>query len=170
MSNPENIPKPKDSGSDGSQVEDNESTELVESNQLSELSLAHTIKGIAASNTRALGTEVTSALIAGATTQMASELQYSKSENQKLQNKIDVLNEHLSDEKVENAVLKERITSSHQHRHLRNLGIAVGTTMLTVSIPLFDSQQYQTYGYVSLAIGALLVAMGWFSPVRGGGK
>jgi len=170
MVSPEEIPKPFNSGSDGTQIERTHSIDLVEANQLNELPLARTIRGIAASNTRAFGSEVASALIAGATSQLASELQYSKNELVQLRKQLDQLNEGFTQSKIQNAVLSERITSNQQSRHLRNLGIAIGTTLLTASISLFDSEKYQYYGFFSLIVGALLVIFGWYSPMRGGDK
>jgi len=170
MTYPEEIPKPIDSGSDGSQSSGGPSPALVESNQLRELPIAHAIQGIAASNSRAFGGEVASALIAGATSQLASELQCSKNEILKLQGKNERLTQNISEISVENAVLNERLTASHSTRHLRNFGIAAGTTLVTVSFALFDTEQFKSYGYAAVAIGALLVLAGWFIPVRGGGK
>ncbi len=168
MNRTDEIPKPSDSGADGSQILSASLPNLVEATPLNDL--AHTIKGISASNSRAFGNEVTSALITGATTQLASELQYSKAEISKLQKKIDDQNETLKFSLIENAVLKERISASHQTRHLRNIGIAIGTTLLTTSIPLFDSTKYNSYGFVSLIIGTILLIAGWYSPAKGGDK
>lgn len=168
MNRTDEIPKPSDSGADGTQLESKYLPDLVEANELN--NLAHTIKGIAASNARAFGSEVTSALIAGATSQLASELHYSRTEASKLHKKIDDLNETLKLSMIENAVLNERISASHQTRYLRNIAITVGTTLMTTSIPLFDSTKYHFYGFVSLIIGAILVIIGWYSPAKGGGK
>lgn len=172
MSDTEYIPKTKDSGSDGSQVENNELSELVESNQLGELSpLSSTIQGIATSNNRAFGSEAASAMVAGVTNYLDSQLKLSKEENSKLQENLNALNELYTKAQVDNAVLKQCIKSNYQHRHLRNIAIAIGTMMLTaVSIPLFSSPQYHDYGYVSLIIGGLLVGIAWFMPVQGGDK
>jgi hypothetical protein len=167
MKDLEEVPKPIDSGSDGSQSAGSKSPELVAADPLRELPIAHTIQGIAASNSRAFGGEVASALIAGVTSQLASELQYSKNEVVKLQDKNDQLTKQISERNVENAVLNERLTASNATRHLRNFGIAAGTTLVTVSFALFDTVQFQSYGYVAVAIGVLLVMVGWFTPVRG---
>lgn len=170
MKNFDEIPLPEDSGSDGSQSTGGQSIDLVVADQLKDLPIAHTIQGIAASNSRAFGGEVASALIAGATSQLAFELRDSKNEVVKLQNKNERLMQDLSEKNVENAVLNERLTASNAMRHLRNFGIAAGTTLFTVSFSLFDTEQFQSYGYAAVTIGTLLVLAGWFTPVRGGVK
>nr|BAJ06921.1 hypothetical protein [uncultured bacterium] len=168
MKDQEEIPKPEQSGSSGDQAIGGNDQELVVSDQLSELPIAHTIQGIAASNSRAFGSEVASALVAGATSQLASELQYSKNEVSKLYEKNEHLNQQLSEKSVENAILRERLSSHVSMRHLRNFGIAAGTTLLTASFALLDSEQLTPYGYGAALIGALLVLAGWFLPAKGG--
>ncbi len=170
MTNTDEIPKPSDSGSDGSQSIAESSPELVPSDQLQKLPIAHTVQGIASSKSRAFGGEVTSALIVGITSQLSTELQYSKGETLKLQGKNEQLTQLLSDERVTNAVLSERLKAFQTTRHLRNLGIAVGTVLATTSIVLFDTVQFQSYGYAALGIGIVLLLAGWFVPVRGGEK
>ncbi len=170
MTNIDEIPKPSDSGSDGSQSIPESSSDLVPSSQLQELSIAHTVQGIASSKSRAFGSEVTSALIAGITSQLSTELQYSKCEAVKLQGKNEQLTQQLSDELVTNAVLNERLKAFHSTKHIRNLGIAVGTALVTTSIILFDTTQFQSYGYAALGIGIVLLLAGWFVPVRGDEK
>lgn len=170
MTNTDEIPKPFESGSDGSQSTGDSATELMPSDQLQELPIAHTVQGIASSKSRAFGGEVTSALIAGITSQLSTELQYSKGEILKLQSKNEQLSQQLSDERVTNAVLGERLKAFQANRHLRNIGISVGTALVATSIVLFDTEQFQSYGYVALGVGILLMLAGWFVPVRGGDK
>ena len=170
MKDSDEIPKPTDSGSDGSQSIAAPATELVPSYQLTELSIAHTVQGIAASKSRAFGSEVTSALIAGITSQLSTELQYSKNEVVRLQGKNEQLSQQLSDERVTNAVQGERLKAFRTMRHLRNFGIAVGTTLVTTSLVLLDTELFRSYGYAALGIGVLLVLAGWFMPLRGGDK
>lgn len=131
--------------------------------------MAQAIEGLAASNVRAFGTEVTSALIAGATSQLASELQYAKQEISDLRKENNNLKDGFSESKIECAVLKERIHTYRASRHLRNFGIAVGTVLIGVSFKLFQNAE-TSYGYISLAVGALLLVLGWFSVPRGSKK
>lgn len=169
MSDTKQTPKPTDSGSDGSQVENDEIIEFDESNYLPVLPLAGAMNGIAASNSKAFGSsEVASAMVLGITNQLNSDLNICRLENRTLQAKLETERDIHSKAKANNAVLKERILSFHQHRHLRNIAIAIGTTMLIGSIKLFSTQEYHDYGYVSLIFGALLVVIAWFLPVRGG--
>lgn len=169
MSNKIKTPETTDSGSDGKQEGADSSAELVEATQLQELPMVRTIKGLAASNNRAFGGEITSALIAGATTQLASELQYSKNENTKLKNKFDQTTELLTEFRVENAILKEKIQSFQLGRHLSNVGIVVGTGLFGIGLELVNNN-YGSYGYVGVGTGILLILLGWFSTPKGVGK
>ncbi len=163
------IPKPRDSGSDGSQISREQQEHLVEANQLAELPIASTIRGIAASNTKAFGSEVASALVAGTFSHLASELQSSKSEISSLRKKIESLAEELSIQKISNATLIERVNAGNQSRTMKNTGITVGTFLVTTSIAFFDSQAIgQGYGYAFLTVGAILVLAGWYAPRNGG--
>lgn len=169
MSNKIKTPETTDSGSDGKQEGADSSAELVEATQLQELPMVRTIKGLAASNNRAFGGEITSALIAGATTQLASELQYSKNENTKLKNKFDQTTELLTEFRIENAILKEKIQSFQLGRHLSNVGIVVGTRLFGIGLELVNNN-YGSYGYVGVGTGILLILLGWFSTPKGVGK
>tara|TARA_B110000503_G_scaffold31602_1_gene51101 strand:- start:1982 stop:2491 length:510 start_codon:yes stop_codon:yes gene_type:complete len=169
MSNKIKTPETTDSGSDGKQEGADSSAELVEATQLQELPMVRTIKGLAASNNRAFGGEITSALIAGATTQLASELQYSKNENTKLKNKFDQTTELLTEFRIENAILKEKIQSFQLGRHLSNVGIFVGTGLFGIGLELVNNN-YGSYGYVGVGTGILLILLGWFSTPKGVGK
>lgn len=170
MTNSDNIPRPTDSGSDGSQKPSVAAPELMPPDRLGEPPIAHIVQGIASTKSKAFGGEVTSALIAGITSQLSTELQHSKGEILKLQAKNDQLTQKISDHRVDNAVLGERLEAFQTTRHLRNFGIAVGTALATTSIVLFDTAQFKPYGYAALCIGALLMLAGWFAPVRGGKK
>ena len=169
MVNMETIPRPSDSGSDGSQIRNEHPVDLIEANQLAELPIATTIQGIAASNTKAFGGEVASALVAGSFAQLASELQSSKTETAQLRKRIESLGEDLSNQKISNAILNERIRSSNQSRTLKNTGITLGTFLVTTSIAFFNSPTIgQGYGYAFLIVGAILVVAGWYAPKNGG--
>ena len=166
MNNKIEIPEPADSGSDGKQEKGDFSAELVEANQLQELPMAKTIQGLAASNNRAFGGEITSALIAGATTQLASELQHSKEEHAKLKEKHEKASEKLTQSRIENAVLKEKIQSFQLSRHLSNVGIAIGTGLFGIGLE-FIQNNHDGYGYVSIGTGILLILLGWFASPKG---
>lgn len=171
MNRTNEIPKPSDSGADGTQVESKQLQNLVEAIPLNQLSLADTLKGITSSNARAFGGETLSSIITGITSHLNYELHFSKNEVINLNKKIEDLQTTLERTKIDNAVLNERITTSQQSRHLRNLAITIGTTLMTTSIPLFDSTKYTYYGFVSLIIGAVLIITGWSSsPLKGEGK
>ena len=71
MSENQIIPVPDKSGGDGKQVARESTADFQEANPLEGLPMAKAIDGLASSHSRSLGGEVTSALIAGATTQLA---------------------------------------------------------------------------------------------------
>ena len=169
MNNHEEIPAPEESGSDGSQVESDSTTQLVKAKPLEGVVLANTINGLTAANTRVFGSEATSALVAGATAHLASELQYAKREIETLRLQNEATVKELSESNIKKAVLEERISSYRSNRHLGNLGLVVGATLLNVSFQLFKNEQ-SGYGSLALLIGVILLLFGWVSAPKGGDK
>lgn len=162
------IPEPADSGSDGSQIKADTTNGLVPSRPVAP-PMARAIVGLAASNSRAFGGEIASVLIAGATSQMSTELDESKKELAVLRKKIERIVGELSDERVAKAVLVERIEAYRSTRHLKNIGIAVGTLLLGTGIQLIRNEA-GLYGLACVVIGALLLLLGWHSAPKGGEK
>jgi hypothetical protein len=131
--------------------------------------IAHVITGLAASNSRALGGEVASALIAGVTSQMVNELNQTKYELTQLRGKNESLVNTLSNERIQKAVLAERIDAFRSTRHLKNIGIAVGTLLIGTGVQLVRSDA-TTYGITSIIVGAIMLIAGWLSVPKEGGK
>lgn len=100
---------------------------------------------------------VASTLIAGATSQISVELSQTKLELAQLRNKHEVLANTLSDVRIQKAVLAERIDAFRLTRHLKNIGIAVGTLLVGVGVQLVRSDATMVYGVASILVGALLV-------------
>lgn len=163
------VPEPNDSGSDGSQAQADATRELVLSQPLPN-QIVQAITGLAASNARAFGGEVASALIAGATSQMAVELNQTKLELASLREKHESLTNTLSDERVQKAVLAERIDSFRATRHLKNIGIAVGTLLIGTGLQLVRNDAPAAYSVACFIVGALLLIVGWISAPKEGGK
>lgn len=162
------VPEPEESGSDGQQVraEDKEDLSLP---QPVGRPMTDAITGLASSNSRAFGGEVASTLIAGATSQMSVELDQTRKELTEQRKQNDQLNRELSDEKIRSAVLAERISSFRSTRHLKNLGIAVGTLIFGTGVQLVRGGS-QEFGIAGIAVGVLLLFFSWLSAPKGGDK
>ena len=161
-------PRPPDTGSDGSQTSPGSDFSLIESQPLTS-HLARTIAGLAESNNRAFGGAITSALVAGATSHMARELAQAQTELACLRKKNEALTDTLSEFKSKNAVLIERIDSYRTNRHLKNLGIFAGTSILGIGIKLVIGKQ-NGYGLPLMVVGTLLLVLSWLSAPKGGDK
>ncbi len=160
------IPKPEDSGSDGLQTKADAAGALIEPQPVGR-PMAKAITGLAASNSRAFGGEVASALIAGATSQMAVELDQTRHELSEQRQKNDRLTSDLTDEKIMSAVLAERIDSFRSSRHLKNIGISVGSLILGLGVQAIRSETF-AYGIAGVAIGIVLLAFSWAAVPKGG--
>lgn len=163
------IPKPEDSGSDGTQIKaEGETQELVPAQPLAP-SVAQAITGLASSHSRAFGGEVASTLIAGATSQMATELHETKQELASVREKTEALNSQLTDERVRSAVLTERLDSFRSTRHLKNIGVAVGTLLFGFGIQFARSGNVGV-GVTSTVIGGVVILISWLSVPKEGDK
>ena len=161
-------PEPPDSGTDGLQV--GVPSEFVISQTMPvHNQLAHVIHGLASSNTRAFGGEVSAALIAGATNQIAAELTQTKMDLAQLRTKYESLSSTLSDERIEKAILGERIEAFRSIRHQKNIGISIGTILVGIGIQMIRSEATWP-GIGAIFIGALLLIVGWITVPKEGGK
>lgn len=167
MNNTE-LPEPEDSGSDGRQIKADTKNELIPARPLV-LSVASVVAGLAVSNSRAFGGEVAATLIAGATSQMAVELEQAKHDLATLRLKNDTLVDVLTEERIQKAIMIERIDSFRSTRHLKNIGIAIGTLLLSAGFQLIKNGA-DSYGLCSIAFGFLLLLAGWLSAPKGGDK
>jgi hypothetical protein len=165
MDNTDQIPELKDSGSDGSQVEAVSDFDFVEPKPM----LGQTIAGLSSTNTRAFGGEVASAVLQVSIRQLELNLSESRYQNEKLHNENKELQTRVTDLRVNSSRLEERISAFRSIRHLRNFGIVVGTSALTISIQLFQSQK-NSYGWLAVIVGVLLLLLSWFAAPKGGAK
>lgn len=163
------IPLPDKTGSDGSQVRaDTQAQELIPAKP-SSMPMADAITGLASSNSRAFGGEVASTLVAGVASQMASELQNTKAELSSLRGRLDVSACDLTNERIKSAVLAERLHSFQATRHLKNVGVAIGTLLFGIGIQLARSGTIGM-GVTAVVIGSVLILISWISVPRGGDK
>jgi hypothetical protein len=84
---------------------------------------------------------------------MAVELNQTKYELAQLREKHESLTNALSDERIQKAVLTERIDAFRSTRHLKNIGIAVGTLLIGIGIQLVRADT-TAYGVASIIVGA----------------
>jgi len=161
MQNENEIPVPDSSGSDGSQTAEKRASSLIEK-PLEGLHMAKTIEGLATSHSRALGGEVSSALIAGATSQLAGDYSELKNKHNLLSEKFEAQRDELEKTRTKNAVLSERIRSEAGNKHLRNLAITIGTSLIGTGIYL-SRTKLDMYAFGAFSFGALLLLLGWFS-------
>lgn len=168
MNEPVEVPKPTESGSDGTQKIADSSRELVLAKPLV-APMAEAITGLAVSHSRAFGGEVASTLIAGATSQMAIELNEAKYELARLREKLETATKDLTEEKVKAAVLNARIQEFRSTRHIKNIGIAVGTLLVGIGVSMAQGNT-ASYGVAAVVVGSLLVIVGWFTAPKEGEK
>ncbi len=163
-----NVPEPEDSGSDGRQEKSENKNEIANPQPVGR-PMEQAITGLAANNSRAFGGEVASTLIAGATSQMAVELDQIRRELHDQRVKNEGLMTELSDEKIKSAVLSERVKSFRSSRHLKNVGVAVGALSLSAGLQLIDND-LSAYGVAALVIGSVLLLASWMTAPRGDEK
>jgi hypothetical protein len=156
------IPIPDKSGGSGKQKVGGSSTDFQKANPLEGLPMARTISGLASTHSKSLGGEVTSALIAGATTQLACDYRELKERHDVLSQRFESQRNELEKARTTKAILVERIRSEGRNKHLRNISITIGTSLICTGILLsrsgLDEFSYGAYGF-----GAVLLLLGWFS-------
>lgn len=163
------IPELADSGADGHQVKGDIIQAFVEPQPVGR-PIAKAISGLAASNTRAFGSEAVSVLIVGVISQMSAELDQTRKELNDQRGKNEKLALDLLNEKIKSSVLAERIDSFRSSRHLKNVGISVGSLMLGLGAKLLITSESPAYGIVGVAIGSILILFSWASAPKGGDK
>lgn len=160
----ETLPIPQDSGSAGTQ--EALAGELVRVNKespLKGLSVAQKIEGLAATHSRSMGGELSANLIAGSFAQLSADLQSAKQELTETREQLRQSQLDLSKASQKCAVFDDREKRETQHRLLRNFCIFAGTTFLGIAIDLCKNS-FDTAGYVTGALGTLLLIFGWIHP------
>ncbi len=164
MADENKIPVPVNSGSDGHQKQSSGVSNLVEK-PLEGLVVVKAIEGLAASHSKSLGGDVSSALIAATTNQLANDYSDLKRNYNSLNEKFEAQRDDLENTRISNAVLSERIQSDSRNKHLRNLSITIGTSLISTGIYL-SRTELDIYAFGTLVFGALLLLLGWFSGYK----
>jgi len=159
------IPQSTDTGSSGTQETSLETLVPANNPPFGNLNITETIQGLAATKSRSMGGDVVAALIAGATTQMSYELAGIKKELAEERKKSgEIATEH-SRLSVRNAVLQERINSEGNTKHLRNISIVIGTTLISIGIE-FSRNNFDKISYLMYGLGGALLFLGWLSGTK----
>ena len=157
------IPHPDDTGSAGTQkMATQQPPPSVPDSSVGEMPIAEAMVGLAATKSRSMGGETAATLIAGSFAQLSHDLQKTRQDLQETRQRLSDVQEELSEYKTKAAVLTERIRAHARGRHLKNLSITVGSTLVVIGIELYRNDLVK----VSLPIGilgGLLVVFGWLS-------
>ena len=165
-----NSPEPTGVLTDGTQ-QASDQVEIVESSQMTELAPVITsLRGLMSTNSKATGGQAVTSLLSGITSRLEKDLELCKQRNDNNEIYIKSLNEEMTDLKVDKAVLQEKVETSTSTRHIRNISITIGTAMMTFSPTFFNTEKFYWVGIVSVAIGFVLVIVGWLNIGQKGGK
>ena len=157
------IPHPDDTGSAGTQTVATQQTRpSIPDSSVGEMPIAETMMGLAATKSRSMGGEISATLIAGSFVQLSHDLQKTRQDLQETRQRLSDVQEELSEYKTKAAVLTERIRAHARGRHLKNLSITVGTTLVVIGIELYRNDLVKASLPISI-LGGLLVVFGWLS-------
>ena len=157
------IHEPEDSGSSGTQERGKEISSAINTESpLYGLPITRTVEGLAATNSRSLGGEVAANLIAGSFTQISHELQQTKNDLKQVRNELNETKDELTDNKINSAILYERVNSLTSGRHLHNLSITAGTVLISIGIEFYRNS-FEKISFIISGLGSLLVLFGWLS-------
>lgn len=120
-------------------------------------------KGLAASP-RGLG-EFGSIMLAGAARQLANENQELKVEIARLRQSLDRQRDELENQRIQNAILTEKVKSERGNKHARNFGITVGTALVSAGL-YRNLNDIDGYTLALIVGGVLLLLVSWFSPIK----
>ena len=104
-------------------------------------------------------------MLAGAARQLANANHELKVENFQLRQLLDSQRNILEGERVNNAVLTDRLESERGNKHFRNFGIAVGTALASAGL-LRIPAVIDGYTLALTLGGVLLLLVSWFTPTK----
>ena len=160
------IPEIDETGLTGEQQSEPAPGELILPNQESPFRPApmeETVRGLAATKARSMSGAVAANLISGAFAQLSSDYAEAKSELGTTRANLDSTRKELSNCQIREAVLKERVSTDTHGRHLRNVAIVVGTSLLGIGFEL-NRNNADVPSLLAGGMGLLLIIMGWFWP------
>jgi len=160
------VPEPGNTGASGTQQQEN-IAEVSVVNPIASLPIVSTVQGLAAGNPRSMGSETTTTLIAGTVNHLGHDLQETRKELREVRNKLESAEQELSQHKITNAVLGEKVEALSRERNIKNLCITIGTLFISFAIDLWKND-FKVACLITVG-GVILLIAGWLSP-KGGSK
>lgn len=156
MTKPEQIPEPVTTGIEGEQKP---AVAGVQTIVKSPFPLVKCIEGLASTHSKGLGGEIPAAFIAGATAQIAYDLDETKGDLVRTRERLDTMQTQFAECRERKAVLEERLRSERSIRLFRDIGIAIGTALIGFAVDFYSSQF--KVSIVFFALGTLLLVSCW---------
>ena len=129
------IPEIKNAGSTGEQKDTPGDLIIPDStNPFQRQPLVETVQGLAATRFRSMGGEAAANLISASFTHFANELAATKSELESTRQTLNSTRAELAQCQAKIGILKERVLSNSDGRHLRNVAMVGGTALLGIAI------------------------------------
>lgn len=160
------IPEPSNTEVGGIQLPCTEAHPLIESelveSPLEGLTIAGTVQGLAASNPRSFGGEVSAKIIAGTISETLRQLTTEKREHALTRATLDSVRAELTNERISSATISERLRSTGRIRHFSNFGVAAGSAIFGFGIDLSSSSTNTQIGSILLALGLCMIVLSFF--------
>lgn len=163
-------PEPPETGSAG--IQQPGTAQIAATSQISPfegLPINQSIEGLVAVRPRNMGGEVVAGLMAGISKQIAYDLQESRNELKETRQQLEIKRQQYEDARVEAAGLQAQLGAAEGARHLGNISIALGATILGVGIELYRDRFEKAAVIVGFA-GLVIIILGWILPTYGGRK
>jgi hypothetical protein len=161
-------PVPDETGASGTQIAGSQdSLSLDATPPTSGLPITHVLDGLAATRARSLGGEVAANLIAGSFNQLAHDLEVTRADLRTRDEQLRNAQQDLGNANVTIATLRERVGAISRLQNLKQLGIFVGTALMSVAIELYKSN-LEKISYILAALGFVLFLAGWITKRIGG--
>lgn len=127
------------------------------------LPLVETIERGLATSPVAVG-DFASSLISSTVRFFSNETEVLRQEKAELHGRLDALRNELGNQRQRNAVLNERLASDRGNRHLRNVGVTVGSAMVCAGA--FGDFAAGSGQIAMVVLGVALVLAAWVIPRR----
>lgn len=157
----DSIPKPEETGGAGTQTAAAGKLEVVTDTPAYASPLSDTLYGLAATNTKLSGSDVTTKVIAASVSQLTQDLQVTRKELKEARVELNATKDALATANQDKAVLGERLANLAGARHLRNIAIMIGTALAGFGFK-FVTGPSPSIGYVLLGTGAFMILIAWF--------
>jgi len=156
------IPDPQKSGGAGTQAAASApaNVTVLDDTPAYGTHITDALRGLAATNTKRMGGDVGAQLLVASVSTITDDLQSTKRELRETRQNLDKTKDELAATRVENGVLKERLSNLNGIRHLRNIGIVIGTALFGYGLKMNSPGNI---GHSLMAIGILMILLSWFA-------